>query len=288
MTLTRIILTSLLSMFFLISTAGNETDSVSIEKLLREASGLNPSDNRMLFFAKKLIGVPYVAHTLDREKEERLIVNTRELDCTTFVETVLSLALCSQRGETSFADYCSQLQQIRYRKGEVAYTSRLHYFTEWIEENAESGFVEKIEHDKPPFTAVQLLKVNYMSRHRSAYPMLISHPQWWKDIEAAEKRLTGRKYRFIPKQAVANTPLVRHTIHDGDIIAILTSKAGLDTSHIGIAVWQEDGLHLLNASQIHRKVVLEPMLFSDYLKKHPSQTGIRVCRMSKQILPPRP
>ena len=288
MPLTKIILVPLLSMIFLTSSAGNAADSVRIEKMLREASDLKPTGNRMLFFARKFIGVPYVAHTLDREKEERLIVNTRELDCTTLVETVLSLALCSQRGETSFADYCNQLKQIRYRRGKVAYTSRLHYFTEWIEDNAESGYVEKIENDKPPFTAVQHLNVNYMSRHRSAYPMLMSHPQWWKEIVATENGLTGRKYRYIPKQAVADTPLMRSTIHDGDIIAVLTSKAGLDTSHIGIAVWQDDGLHLLNASQIHRKVVLEPMLFSDYMKKHPSQTGIRVCRMQRQILPPRP
>ena len=288
MPLTRIILTTLFSMVFLTSSARYETDSIRIEKMLREASVLKPESNRILFFARKFIGVPYVAHTLDREQEERLVINTRELDCTTFVETVLSLALCSQRGETSFADYCNQLRQIRYRKGKVAYTSRLHYFTEWIEDNAESGYVRKIESDNHPFTSVQRLNVNYMSRHRSAYPMLIEHPQWWKEIEATERMLTGREYKYIPKHSIANTSLFRNTIHDGDIIAILTSKSGLDTSHIGIAVWQDDGLHLLNASQIHRKVVLEPMLFSDYMKKHPSQTGIRVCRMQRQILPPRP
>ena len=266
-------------MVFLTSSARYETDSIRIEKMLREASVLKPESNRILFFARKFIGVPYVAHTLDREQEERLVINTRELDCTTFVETVLSLALCSQRGETSFADYCNQLRQIRYRKGKVAYTSRLHYFTEWIEDNAESGYVRKIESDNHPFTSVQRLNVNYMSRHRSAYPMLIEHPQWWKEIEATERMLTGREYKYIPKHSIANTSLFRNTIRDGDIIAILTSKSGLDTSHIGIAVWQEDGLHLLNASQIHKKVVLEPMLFYDYMMKHPSQIGIRVCRM---------
>lgn len=279
MPLTRIILTTLFSMVFLTSSARYETDSIRIEKMLREASVLKPESNRILFFARKFIGVPYVAHTLDREQEERLVINTRELDCTTFVETVLSLALCSQRGETSFADYCNQLRQIRYRKGNVAYTSRLHYFTEWIEDNAESGYVRKIESDNHPFTSVQRLNVNYMSRHRSAYPMLIEHPQWWKEIEATERMLTGREYKYIPKHSIANTSLFRNTIHDGDIIAILTSKSGLDTSHIGIAVWQEDGLHLLNASQIHKKVVLEPMLFYDYMMKHPSQIGIRVCRI---------
>jgi hypothetical protein len=72
---------------------------------------------------------------------------------------------------------------------------------------------------------------------------------------------------------------MRNAVKDGDIIAITTSKAGLDTSHIGIAVWHRDGLHLLNASQIHQKVVEEPMTMYQYMQKHPSQTGIRVVKL---------
>ena len=69
-------------------------------------------------------------------------------------------------------------------------------------------------------------------------------------------------------------------IRDGDIIAITTSKAGLDVSHVGFAVWGKDGrLHLLNASSIHKKVILEPMTLYQYMQKHPSQTGIRVIRL---------
>lgn len=254
-------------------------DSVRIEQLLREAQSLKADENRVLFFAKKFIGVPYVAHTLDRAKEESLVVNTRELDCTTFVETVLALALCSERNDRTFTDYVSQLQKIRYRQGRVAYSSRLHYFTDWIEDNESMGFVRKIESNKAPFTAVQRLKINYMSAHPSSYSMLKAHPEWIPEIKKMEQNLTGRSYRYIPKTGINNSQLLRSTIKDGDIIAILTSKAGLDTSHIGIAVWQKDGLHLLNASQIHKKVVLEPMLFRTYMQKHPSQIGIRLCRM---------
>ena len=59
-----------------------------------------------------------------------------------------------------------------------------------------------------------------------------------------------------------------------------TSKAGLDVSHVGFAVWGKDGrLHLLNASSIHKKVILEPMTLYQYMQKHPSQTGIRVIRL---------
>ena len=37
--------------------------------------------------------------------------------------------------------------------------------------------------------------------------------------------------------------------------------------------------HLLNASQIHKKVVKEPMTLDQYLQKHPSHTGIRIIRV---------
>ena len=58
------------------------------------------------------------------------------------------------------------------------------------------------------------------------------------------------------------------------------AKEGLDVSHLGLAVWGTDGqLHLLNASQIHKHVVLEPMTLFDYMKKHPTQLGVRVIRV---------
>ena len=106
--------------------------------------------------------------------------------------------------------------------------------------------------------------------------MLKGNRDFIRQIGRNELNISKRRYRYIPKSSIANNRLFRNTIHDGDIIAILTSRKGLDTSHIGIAVWLDDGLHLLNASQIHKKVVLEPMLLGDYLHKHPSHTGIRI------------
>jgi hypothetical protein len=45
-------------------------------------------------------------------------------------------------------------------------------------------------------------------------------------------------------------------------------------------VWRRDGLHLLNASQLHHRVVEEPMTLDKYLKKHPTHTGIRIIRLN--------
>lgn len=253
-------------------------DSLKIVSLLQQAKVLKSKPQSwMLWFGKKFQGVPYVGGTLDRDTVERLVINTRELDCTTFVETVLALTMCAEQGETSFRKYCEHLRHVRYVKGEVTYVKRQHYFTLWIEDNVEEKIVEDIQVN-PPFTAWQTIQVDWMTTHVSSYKMLKANPSWVDGIRRLEKQINGKKYRYIPKSSIVDNQLFRQTIQDGDIIVIVTNKKGLDTTHIGIASWHDDGLHLLNASSIHKKVIDEPMTLRTYMMKHPVQIGIRVCR----------
>ena len=255
-------------------------DQKRIENILAKYANHGTSASSLIItLAREFKGVPYVAKTLENDSIENLVINTRQLDCTTYVENVLAMYLCIKKHKLSFFDFCSYLRQIRYVGGKVSYPTRQHYFTEWIDENTKDGFVEELQTPTPPFTATQHLRINFMSKHTSLYPMLKNNPELVKPIAEMESRLSGNVYRFIPKASIANTKLFRSTIHDGDIIAITTSKSGLDTSHIGIAVWHKDGLHMLNASQIHKKVVEEPMTLYQYMQKHPSQIGIRIVRV---------
>lgn len=254
-------------------------DSIKIVSLLKEASKLKQKPaNWMLWFGKKFAGVPYVGGTLDKTAAEHLIVNTRQLDCTTYVEMITALTMCAHNHETSFTAYCNHLKHVRYIGGEVSYVKRQHYFTVWMDDNEKEGIVKNIS-PNPPFTAVQKVNVNWMSTHVSSYKMLTAHPEWRTGIRQLEQSVSGKSYRYIPKGKIANTQLFRNTIKDGDIIAIITNKKGLDTTHIGIASWHKDGLHLLNASSIHKKVIDEPMTLYQYMQKHPVQIGIRVCRV---------
>lgn len=254
-------------------------DSVKIVTLLKEASRLKTKPKIwMLYFGKKFLGVPYVAGTLDAAKDERLVINTTQLDCTTYVEMVVALTRCAESKKYTFADYCEQLKHVRYIGGDVAYEKRQHYFTAWINDNVEEGIVTDIQVN-PPFTSVQHINVNWMTTHQSSYKMLNGNAVRLKGIKALENSINGKSYRYIPKTKIANNNLFRKTILDGDIIVIITNKKGLDTTHIGIASWHSDGLHLLNASSIHKKVIDEPMTLRTYMSKHPSQIGIRVCRV---------
>ncbi len=258
-------------------------DSVFVETALAEASEAGEGTCFPLFFARKFIGRPYVAHTLEVNDDERLVVNMRQLDCTTLVESATALTICAWKGQRTFADYAETLKKLRYRRGLLnGYQSRIHYFTEWILDNASMGFVEEVQSPDPPFSAMQTVDVHYMTDHPSSYKALKTHPELLGAIGDMERSLTGRTFKYIPKADVVDSEAMRLAVRDGDIIAITSGKDGLDIAHVGFAVWHTDGLHLLNASMLHHKVVEEPMLLRDYLARHPSQIGIRIVRIKHQ------
>ena len=259
-----------------------QKDSLTICRLLDEARTLPRTTNFPLFFARKFLDIPYVAHTLEINDDERLVVNTRQLDCTTLVETVTALTLCAYRHVFTWRDYLNALTAMRYRHAQIDdYTSRIHYFTEWITLNTEAGIVTEIQAPDPPFSAVQHVDVSYMSTHPKSYKALREHPEFVDAIRVMERQVSGGTFRYIPKQAVKNHTLLRRVINDGDIIAITCKKAGLDIAHLGFAVWKDGRLHLLNASMLHKKVVEEPLTLYQYLQKHSTHTGIRIIRINK-------
>lgn len=257
-------------------------DSLKAVQLMKNAANQPSGTNLIIYIAEQLKGIPYVAHTLEPNNNERLIINLRQLDCTTFVEQVSALYLCVKERKTTFADYCKMLQKLRYEGGaEPHYTKRLHYYSSWIEDKKSMDICKEMQSPNPPFTKVQRLSLNWMTTHVNDYRMLKNNPSWVPQIRKMEQKMEGRQYRYIPKEQIKNTRLLRNTIKDGDIIAIITNKKGLDTQHLGFALWHKDGLHLLNASSIHKKVIDEPMTLRTYLYKHPSMPGVRIIRLTK-------
>lgn len=255
-------------------------DSTKVMSLFKKAKNLKDKSmaSYMVFFGREFKDIPYVAKTLEKHSTEKLIVNLHQLDCTTYVETVLALSRAMEQRKPTFANYCENLRKVRYRNGNVAYPARQHYFTYWIQENTKEGIVKNILSPNPPFSATQTVKANYMTTHLDSYPMLKGKPQWVKQIAEMEKSITGTKQKYIPTNAVTNGKVVRNAVHNGDIIAIVTTKAGLEISHIGIAVWHKDGLHMLNASSLYHKVVEDDNLLQTYLRKQSTALGIRIAR----------
>lgn len=258
----------------------SQKDSIVATELLKSCMNeCKTKDNCLMYFARKLKSVPYVARTLEGGERERLVVNLRQLDCTTYVENVIALYLCIKNGKTTFRDFCNYLRKIRYENGIVTYPTRLHYFSYWIEQNTLTGIVREIVPQDSSVTEDSEYDIYYMSSNPEKYPALRKDTSLIDDIAEMEKYFDGKTYRYIPKAKLKNPESLQAYIKDGDIIAIVTNKKGLDISHIGFAAWHKGNLHLLNASSIHKKVVEEPMSLYKYMMRHPSQTGIRIIRV---------
>lgn len=258
----------------------SQKDSIVATELLKSCmTECKTKDNSLIYFARKLKSIPYVARTLEGGECERLVVNLRQLDCTTYVENVIALYLCIKNGKTTFRDFCNYLRNIRYENGIVTYPTRLHYFSYWIEQNTLTGIVREIVPQDSSVTEDSEYDIYYMSSNPEKYPALRIDTSLIDDIAEMEKYFDGKTYRYIPKAKLKNPESLQAYIKDGDIIAIVTNKKGLDISHIGFAAWHKGNLHLLNASSIHKKVVEEPMSLYKYMMRHPSQTGIRIIRV---------
>ena len=259
-----------------------ESDATRVCDLLQLDAGANP----VLYYARKLIGIPYVGHTLEGNEPEQLVINLHQLDCTTLVETVLALAKTRAGGGTAVHEYAAKLTDLRYRGGQMnGYTSRLHYFDWWINDNIRRGNVHEVS-DARHCSATFRVANHYMTRHPDAYEHLKGKPERIDIIRRLEEAGNGGSFRYLPKEKTLLGKGELGFIHDGDVVAIVTSKDGLDYAHLGFAVWGKDGkLHLLNASSIHKKVVEEPKTIHQYLKEHPSCLGIRVLRLSSPSIP---
>ena len=235
------------------------------------------TDNAMLKYGLNFLKTPYVAHTLEVNEEEKLVVNFDEVDCTTFVEYVLALALSPvKNGTIDNADYARTLQSIRYRDGKIdGYTSRLHYIADWVNNGVRHGFMEDITAANSPDTV--RLSLNFMSSHPKSYRQLASSPENVSKIESIEKALSGQTFHYIPKAKLPDEGF--SWIKNGDIIAITTNVPGLDVAHMGIAYYEKGVLKLLHASSTRKMVVITQKTLAQMLKNNKRFTGIRVVRM---------
>ena len=253
-------------------------DSIRVEKWLKEAITLPKDSCRTLHFAKQMLGVPYVAGTLDSHDEERLVVHLDKVDCTTFVEVVLALTIADKEVKCDYASFKESLRRVRYRNGQLnGYASRLHYFSDWIRDNERKGFVKEYTSDTP-CAKTQTLWLYFMSTHPDSYLPMKKDSSLVGEIASLEREWQGIEVSYIPKENL-NLPPDELNIKNGDILAITTNIKGLDVVHVGFAFWRGENLHLLHASSVVKKVIEDPQPLYEYTQNKRAHTGVRVIRM---------
>jgi len=258
--------------------AQNAADSILFEKFLSLATKENIAkksvEERVAFVGRYFLETPYVAYTLEAVGPERLQVNLRGLDCTTLVENALALSRLLVSENMDFDTYKALLTSIRYRNGLLqGYPSRLHYASDWLIDNIGKGYLKMVSNGCPNDSLHP--QVQYMSTHPSAYPALKADSLLIPVIAAQELKINQLTFPYLPKDKMTEK---MDCIHTGDIIAISTNLAGLDFSHLGIAIRQKGKVYLLHASSSGKKVLISEKPLSVYLAGIKKHSGIVVVR----------
>lgn len=254
------------------------TDTLRINEVLNKLSQLNlqrPGD-MVASAAAEFIGVPYVAHTLEGDKEY-LTVNMEQLDCTTFVDNSLALAMTVNEKRNSWRDFLYNLERERYRNGTLkGYASRLHYISDWAVDNMHRG---NIKDATPEFTnyAYAIKSLDFMSTHADKYAALADSTNL-AGIKEVEMGYRSHRFPYIKTNDVGNKN-VMPDFKNGDIVAFVLKDKNLDVGHMGILTIKDGVPHVMHASMSLGRVVVTDAPLQEFLKKNRQFIGVRVFRL---------
>jgi hypothetical protein len=252
-----------------------DTDEDIYHRKVRSAQGVALEDFT-LNIAKSFLNRPYKAHTLEGNQNEKLVVNLREFDCATFVESCIAMGLAYRKDDISFEKFKKYLQRLRYYKnGKIkGYESRINYFSDWLHTHKEDGLLQDVT---ASMGGVEWKKnINFMSKNWKKYPFPNDN-ELLEKIKKIEEKINGHSFTYIPKSKVKS---IENQFFNGDIIGITTNIDGLDVTHAGFAIrLQDKRVYLLHASSDFKRVMVTDKPLVEYLASNKNQTGIMVARL---------
>lgn len=239
-----------------------------------------PLGRRAIGVGELAVGTPYEPFTLEAylraggsPLQEPLTLSLTRFDCVTLVESCLAVARLGADNEApTWERFGREIEGMRYRGGERrGYTSRLHYFSEWISDGEKRGLVKDLGAELGGVEDSRPLR--FMTQHREKYPALVDDVVF-QDIQAIER--TMRPRRVIPPKRI---PEMANRIETGDVLAFATSIPGLDVTHTAFAYRGDDGiLRVLHAPLSGGVVEVTRSTLPEYVAAIRRSTGILVAR----------
>jgi hypothetical protein len=227
------------------------------------------------------LGTPYRAHTLEEylaeggsPLAEPVTTYLTGFDCVTLVESSLAISRAAAKPGAGWDDFVREIERERYRGGvRDGYASRLHYFSEWITDNAARGLVRDLG---PELGAVEDRRpLRFMSTHRAAYPALKDDGVFAR-IEAMERRLDASPRHLVRTEHI---PAVLDRIETGDVLGFACSIDGLDCTHTGLAYRDGRGvMRVLHAPLSGGEVTVSRGTLPQYVAALRGGTGILIAR----------
>ncbi|WP_368900214.1 DUF1460 domain-containing protein [Mixta calida] len=212
-----------------------------------------PLSEKIAAISASFLGTPYQADTLigSESVPEQLVVNFNGVDCFTLLDYVAALSHAS-----SLNDFFTQLRLTRYHQGEVSFSQRKHFFSDWF--------------SLPPLNARDITDQLNTSTIKVTKQLNLKAD--------GEHYLPGvpvrqRVIHYISAKNINNATL--EALQTGDYVGFYSPLAGLDVSHTGIIIKKDQQVWFRNASSLksNNKVVDTPLL--SYIKTRP---GIVIAR----------
>jgi hypothetical protein len=250
--------------------------------LRSESSATQPLGGSAARVGELARGTPYVPGTLDGylkrggdPSREPLILSLTHFDCVTLVESCLAVGRVARSNDSpSWDHFGREIERMRYRDGKRnGYSSRLHYFSEWITDGARRGLVRDLGAELGGSEDARPLR--FMTEHRGSYPAL-STDAVFRAIGAMERRLDARPRRVIPTKRI---PQIVDKLESGDVLGFATEIPGLDVTHTAFAYRDKEGtLRVLHAPLSGGVVEITRTTLPEYVAAIKRSTGILVAR----------
>ena len=194
----------------------NEAELVGI---LDDINGEGDLGKRLERISKRFLGRPYVEGSLGggAEVPEVLRITLEAFDCVTYLEVVLALA-CS----ATLNEFVSMIRRIRYERGEIDWSSRNHYMTDWARNNEAEGFVA----------------------NRTAGPGTIQKTCTLDLIPGLPAKTAA--FNCFPKESLSH---VVELAQSGDLVFFVSTRSDLDVFHTGLLIKREAQMMLRHATR---------------------------------------
>lgn len=204
-------------------------DAQLIRQLIADTRPMKSIGERMKYVSGRLLGLPYLANPLigSPHTPEEMVTRMDAFDCTTYLQTVLALALAK-----SPDDFTGKLRDIRYADGEVNYYKRLHYTVDWAQYQIRRGLLTDLTLGEDIIVREKVLS-------------------FLKEIEP--KRVT---MRYFSKAALG---YVSRWLVDGDLIYFVSARKDLDTFHVGMIFRHGSQVVMRHARHKRERVLEQPL-----------------------------
>lgn len=234
-------------------TSENYASLLEMKSLWLKAQNIRRLYSRLDFFSKALLGKPYKLGPTGEGYldfiDSKPLVNMDSVDCMTYVEHALALAIAPHE-DSLF----SALRRIRYFNGKISFLTRKHYMIDdWV---GEGKFAKIIPMDGDVVETRTMPKVEFFKSHNLRYMV--------DGVESVDRPM---KLRYLP---YAKACKWAGAVYKGPMMVIgvgFVSKSDkIDVTHTGFVILRPGQYPVLrHASSVYGKVVEVPL--DEYLAR---------------------